>query len=98
MVFYKRESRRLKKENEHLRSTNKLLGEALETLRERIRRMEEGKRCEGSYCKYCVNSSGEQLEIKDGVLKTKRTLCLKDVPCPDFHRQGAALCSKEAAP
>lgn len=85
---FKCEIRRLEEYIENLEQRNK-------ELRERIKLLESGTRCDGKWCDHCVHYGGSEYEWSNGVIQAIRPVCLKDVPCPDFKRRGSPRPGKQ---
>lgn len=63
-------------------------------LKERLEKIENGERCEGTYCGSCKNAiEGDYIELltqKNQIITVgdKRIICALSVPCKDFKRKG----------
>lgn len=84
------QSRDLKCEIKYLKEYNEKLEQHNKELRERIKLLESGTCCDGKWCDHCEFHGGDELVFENGVIKRTRTVCLKNVPCPDFVRREAA--------
>lgn len=82
------QSRDLKCEIRFLKEYNEKLEKHNKELRERIKLLESGTRCDGKWCDHCEFHGGDTLEFENGVINKIRPVCLKVVPCPDFVRKG----------
>lgn len=85
----------LKCEIRHLKEYNEKLEKSNKELHERIKLLESGNRCNGRWCDHCVHFGGSDLDYKDGFVHGTRSVCLKDVPCPDFKRRGSPRPNKQ---
>lgn len=92
MFNAKKNLEELRRKYDRLQERCKEYQEEAEELREHLRKIEHGERCEGVYCESCKNAiPGGAVELVTAndrhIFMGDKTICSLSVPCPDFERK-----------